>query len=365
MTFITLFHYLLTPSPLAIPSPPISWFKVGPFVIHIYAITMLCAIIVASILTWWRWKKIGGTTTQILDLILIGVPSGLVGARIFNCITVPWSYFPPTGNLLNIFKVWDGGLAIFGGIIGGGIAVWLWSRHCHYSVLLFADCLAPAFLVAQAIGRLGNWFNQELYGPPTTLPWGLRLNNAPALGKNELCYTGQPCPNPAHTLFQPMFLYEIIWDLAGALILWLIRRYCAKKLNTGEIFALYLIWYGCGRAVIETYRINLSSEIFGIRINVWASLCAVLIGIILFIFLLFKGVPRKESIAQLKKVSHADMLKMKLQDKASQDITSSRDNIAARNNTSSHDSLKNTSSNNDSNNNLSDIENIDHSTDRS
>lgn len=289
----------------SIPSPPISSFKIGPFTIHIYAITMLCGIIVASLLTWWRWKRIGGTTSQILDLILIGVPSGLVGARIFHCCTVPWAYFPPDGNLLNIFKVWDGGLAIFGGLIGGAIAVSLWAKHCHYSVLLFADTVAPALLGGQAIGRLGNWFNQELYGPPTTLPWGLKLNNAPSLGKEELCYTGQPCPNPEHTLFQPIFLYEIIWDLTGALVLWLIRRYYSPRLNTGEIFALYLIWYGSGRAVIETFRINLSSEIFGVRINVWISLFAVLLGLILVIVLSFKGTPREIAIAQLKKVSQA------------------------------------------------------------
>ena len=137
------------------------------------------------------------------------MPCALVGARLYHCITTPADYFPPTGNLVNILKVWEGGMAIFGGISVGTLVAFLWCRHKHYPFAIFADAIAPALPVAQAIGRLGNWFNQELYGWPTTLPWGLKLNDADAIGKSEICYSGAQCPDYRTTLFHPTFLYEI------------------------------------------------------------------------------------------------------------------------------------------------------------
>lgn len=147
-----------------IPSPGFSKFSIGPVTIHMYAICILTGIIFAVWILTVRWKKNGGTFDQVLDTTLVAVPCGLVGARLYHCITTPDIYFPPTGNLINILKVWEGGMAIFGGIGVGALAAFLWCRHRRYPFALLADCIAPALMVAQAIGRLGNWFNQELYG---------------------------------------------------------------------------------------------------------------------------------------------------------------------------------------------------------
>ena len=199
-----------------IPSPTFSKFEIGPFTIHMYAICILIGICVAVWILATRWKRYGGTFDQILDTTLVTVPCALVGARLYHCITTPADYFPPTGNLVNILKVWEGGMAIFGGISVGTLVAFLWCRHKHYPFAIFADAIAPALPVAQAIGRLGNWFNQELYGWPTTLPWGLKLNDADAIGKSEICYSGAQCPDYRTTLFHPTFLYEMIWNLIGA-----------------------------------------------------------------------------------------------------------------------------------------------------
>ena len=300
--------------PLAfIPSPSFSQFHIGPVTIHMYALTMLTGMILAVWILTHRWKKLGGTFDQVLDAALIGIPCGLVGARLFHVITVPYDYFPWLGgDLSNIWKVWQGGMAIFGALIGGFIGVALWAHHKGYSMWLLADALAPGLLVAQAVGRLGNWFNQELYGKPTTLPWGLKLNlSANAIGHSEQCYGGGSCPNGANTLFHPTFLYEIIWNLIGAaLIVWVLSR-IANKLRGGQIFACYLMWYGLGRTWIEQLRINLSSSFLGIRINTWVAIVAILIGMILFAVMQRYGKPRAELCAQLARVTAADKAREK------------------------------------------------------
>lgn len=290
-----------------IPSPTISYITIGSVTIHFYALTMLAGIIAAIWILTHRWKKMGGTFDQVLDAAIVAVPSGLVGARLFHVVTVPGAYFPPTGNLLNILKVWEGGMAIFGGLIGGVIGAAIWAHHKKYSVLLLADALAPGLLVAQAIGRLGNWFNQELYGSETTLPWGLKLNNADAMGKSQECYTGSACPSSVDTLFHPTFLYEMIWNLIGAaLIVFVVSRF-TKKLRGGQIFAIYLAWYGLGRSWIEMLRINLSTEFLGIRTNVWAAILVIFIGLVLFTVLMQYGKSRATLIAQLQKVTERDI----------------------------------------------------------
>lgn len=292
-----------------IPSPTISYIQIGGLTIHFYALTMLTGIIFAIWILERRWKKMGGTFDQVLDAAIVAVPSGLVGARLFHVITVPDAYFPPTGQLINILKVWEGGMAIFGGLIGGVIGAAIWAHHKKYSVLLLADALAPGLLVAQAIGRLGNWFNQELYGSPTTLPWGLKLNDADSMGKTQICYTGTSCPSGADTLFHPTFLYEMIWNLIGAaLIVFVVGRF-AKKLRGGQIFAIYLVWYGIGRSWIEMLRINLSTEFLGIRTNVWAAICVIFIGIVLFTVLMQYGKKRSALIHQLQLVTERDLEK--------------------------------------------------------
>lgn len=156
-----------------IPSPTISEFQIGPVTIHIYALTMLLGIIAAVWITSIRWKRYGGTFDQILDTSLVAVPCGIIGARLYHIITTPERFFGPNGDWVEMFRIWNGGLGIWGAIVLGALGAWAWMRHKHYPMALLADAIAPALLVAQAIGRLGNWFNQELYGKPTTLPWGL------------------------------------------------------------------------------------------------------------------------------------------------------------------------------------------------
>lgn len=267
-----------------IPSPGFSKFQIGPVTIRMYAVCILIGVCCAVWILTRRWKRAGGTFDQVLDLTLVTVPCGLVGARLYHCLSTPAMYFPPTGNPTSILKVWEGGMAIFGGIIGGALAAFLWCRHKRYPFALLLDCLAPGLLVAQAIGRLGNWFNQELYGKPTTLPWGLKLNEkSDAIGHSEICYQGTACPSG--TLFHPTFLYEMIWNLIGAVLIVWIGNIYAKRLRSGQLAALYMVWYGCGRSWIEEIRINYSTVILGLRTNTWTAILVALCGVALFLVL--------------------------------------------------------------------------------
>ena len=297
-----------------------------------YALTMLTGMVLAVWILAHRWKKLGGTFDQVLDVSLIAIPCGLVGARLFHVITVPYSYFPQFGgDPSNIWKVWEGGMAIFGGLIGGAIGALLWSRHKRYSFLLLADALAPGLLVAQAVGRLGNWFNQELYGKPTKLPWGLKLNlSASAIGHSEQCYNGLSCPDGVNTLFHPTFLYEMIWNLIGAaIIVWVVGR-ISDKLRGGQIFACYLMWYGLGRVWIEQLRINLSSSFLGIRVNTWVAIIVVLTGMILFAVLQRYGKQRSVLTAQLKEVTRTDLEREKLEEKREAEKRAARANTSKK-----------------------------------
>lgn len=296
----------------SIPSPTFSVFHIGPLTIHMYAICILIGIVFAVWILTVRWRKVGGNFDQVLDTTLVAVPCGLVGARLYHCITTPESYFPPTGNLVDIIKVWEGGMAIFGGVGVGALAAFLWCRHRRYPYALLADCLAPGLMVAQAIGRLGNWFNQELYGKPTTLPWGLELNDAEAIGKNEVCYNGQPCPTG--TLFHPTFLYEMLWNLFGAAMIVIIGHRLANRLRAGQQFAMYMMWYGLGRTWIESLRINYSTEILGIRTNIWTAILVCLAGAVLFAALHRYGRPTPELAERLRTVTAAETARLREQE---------------------------------------------------
>lgn len=281
-----------------IPSPGFSKFQIGPVTIRMYAVCILIGVCCAVWILTRRWKRAGGTFDQVLDLTLVTVPCGLVGARLYHCLSTPAMYFPPTGNPTSILKVWEGGMAIFGGIIGGALAAFLWCRHKRYPFALLLDCLAPGLLVAQAIGRLGNWFNQELYGKPTTLPWGLKLNEkSDAIGHSEICYQGTACPSG--TLFHPTFLYEMIWNLIGAVLIVWIGNIYAKRLRAGQLAALYMVWYGCGRSWIEEIRINYSTVILGLRTNTWTAILVALCGVALFLVLKRYGKTYDELTAKL------------------------------------------------------------------
>lgn len=260
---------------LSIPSPDpvLSQFSIGPVMIHTYALCILAGIVAAVIIAQRRLSARGGQPGQVIDIILWAVPLGIVGARFYHVFTHGGDYFFPGANLWNVFAIWDGGNAIYGGLLGGTVGAFIGCRRAGIRLWSFADVLAPAMLVAQAIGRLGNWFNHELFGLPTTLPWGLEILSTDSMFPDDL---------PAGTLFHPLFLYEMIWNLIGvALILFLERRF---KLRWGRVWALYMIWYGLGRSWLEAIRIDPTSDSFiGIPANIWASLVAIALGVLLFV----------------------------------------------------------------------------------
>jgi prolipoprotein diacylglyceryl transferase len=268
-------------APFSIPSPdwdgfdiPLPW---GVVPVHAYALCILLGIILATIITSRRLTKRGAEPGVVLDIALWAVPLGIIGARFYHVFTHPGDYFYEGANVWNplqpgaIWNIWEGGNAIYGSLIGGAIGVLI---GCHFTgirFLSFADALAPALLVAQATGRLGNWFNHELFGMPTDLPWGLEIESTnPAF----------PAGLPDGTLFHPTFLYEIIWNLAGAALIILLER--KINLRWGKAFAVYLIWYGLGRSFFESIRVDPSEMFLGIRVNVWASFAAILVGVVLF-----------------------------------------------------------------------------------
>ncbi|GAA2236664.1 prolipoprotein diacylglyceryl transferase [Herbiconiux moechotypicola] len=261
-------------SPLSIPSPdPVfQSFSIGPLTIHTYALCILAGIIVAMFWVNRRLTQRGGEPGVVVDIVLWAVPLGIIGARFYHVFTHLGDYFYPGANLLDVFAIWDGGNALYGSLIGGAIGAWIGCRMSGIRLWSFADALAPAMLLAQAIGRLGNYVNHELFGLPTTLPWGLEIESDNAKF---------PAGLADGTLFHPLFLYEIIWNVVGIALLLLLERRFA--LRWGKLFALYLIWYGLGRSWLEAIRIDPTSDGFlGIPANVWASFVAIALGIVLF-----------------------------------------------------------------------------------
>jgi len=259
----------------SIPSPPSEWsqFHLGPLTIHTYAICILTGIIAAVIITQRRLSRRGAPSGVVLDIIIWAVPIGIVGARFYHVFTHVADYFFSGANLWNVFAIWDGGNALYGSLLGGAIGAYIGCRRHGIRFWSFADALAPAMLVAQSLGRFGNYFNHELFGLPTTLPWGLQI---------EATNAKFPPGLAAGTLFHPLFLYEIIWNLIGVAIILLLER--KLHLRWGRSFAVYLIWYGLGRSWLEAIRIDPTSDGFlGIPANVWASFVAIALGITLFV----------------------------------------------------------------------------------
>lgn len=261
-------------APLSIPSPSYDWqiLHVFGLPIHMYAICILVGIVVATIITSRRLTKQGAEPGVVLDIIIWAVPLGIVGARIFHVLTHPDYYFAAGADPLRVFYVWEGGIAIFGSLIGGAVGAYIGCRLSGIRFWTFADALAPAMLAAQAFGRLGNYFNHELFGLPTTLPWGLEIESSNA---------AFPIGLPDGTLFHPTFLYEIIWNVIGIAVILLLER--KLRLQWGKSFALYLIWYGLGRTWFESIRIDPSEVFLGIRTNVWAALIAIVIGLVILV----------------------------------------------------------------------------------
>jgi prolipoprotein diacylglyceryl transferase len=240
----------------------------------LYAIFILIGIFVAVWLTTKRWVERGGEREVVGDIAIWAIPFGIVGGRIYHVVSSPDAYFGEGGSLVQALRIWDGGLGIWGAIALGTLGAYIGARRAKVSFVTFLDAAAPAVLLAQAIGRLGNWFNHELFGAPTTLPWGLRIDpNGPFF----------PPDLPADTLFHPTFLYEMVWNVAGAfLIIYLDRR---LKLWGGRVFWLYVIVYTSGRLWIENLRIDNAEIVGGLRINVWVSLVVLIGAIVMFVWL--------------------------------------------------------------------------------
>ncbi|TFB80680.1 prolipoprotein diacylglyceryl transferase [Terrimesophilobacter mesophilus] len=271
----------------------LTWVTI-PIPIHAYALCILAGIIAATILTGYRLKQRGADAGVVLDIALWAVPFGIIGGRIFHVITHPDDYFGAGKDLLKTLYIWEGGMAIFGALMLGAVGTLIGCRLAGVRFWSFADALAPSLLLAQAFGRLGNYFNHELFGLPTNLPWGLEIESTNA---------AFPAGLPAGTLFHPTFLYEIIWNLIGVgVLLFLERRWRmarveipfvgvevlapkpgAYRFQWGKMLGLYLIWYGIGRSFFESIRIDPSEIFFGIRTNVWAAFGAILVGLIIIV----------------------------------------------------------------------------------
>jgi len=243
----------------SIPSPSQGVWHLGPFPVRAYAFAILLGIVVALWMTRRRWVERGGDADTVLEISFWAVPFGILGGRLYHVITSPDAYFGEGGEPWRALAIWEGGLGIWGAVALGAVGAWIGCRRNGVRLAPFADALAPGLLVAQAIGRLGNWFNQELFGGPTTLPWGLQIDDAHL-----------PPGYESGTLFHPTFLYEIVWNLAGAaLLIWLDRRY---RLGHGRVFWLYVVVYTTGRLWIELLRIDTAHHILGLRLNVWTSI---------------------------------------------------------------------------------------------
>lgn len=271
-------------TPLAyLPSPSWNGFSIGPLKIHAYALMILLGIVLAIWLGMKRWKERGGNPEAIYDVAFWAVPFGLIGGRLYHVFSSPDAYFGPgydgTGDPRKIIEIWNGGLGIWGAVALGAVGAWIAARRHGYRFSAVLDVLAPGVLLAQALGRWGNWFNQELFGAPTELPWGLKVDAAHV-----------PAGYSAETLFHPTFLYESLWNIAGVLLLLLIDR--RWPLRGGKMFWSYVAYYTLGRVWIEMLRIDQAEMItlFGVtaRLNVWTSILMFVIAVAVLVWLLMR-----------------------------------------------------------------------------
>ena len=280
--------------PHEIPSPSQGVWYLGPFPLRAYALSILAGIVVALWMTRRRWVERGGEADTVLEVVFWAVPFGIVGGRLYHVISSPDAYFGPDGDPWKAFAIWEGGLGIWGAIALGAVGAYIGTVRQGVKFAPFADAVAPGLLVAQAIGRLGNWFNQELFGGPTTLPWGLRIDpDSPTF----------PAGTEPGTLFHPTFLYEMLWNLAAAaLLIWLDRRY---RLGHGRVFWLYVMVYTLGRGWIEALRIDPATMIGPFRLNVWTSIVLFVVALVAFV-LVRRRHPGRETTLQRRAPADQD-----------------------------------------------------------
>ena len=259
-----------------LPSPPINGFHVGPLFFHFYGICYVIAVIAAVSIAVRRWEAQGGQRDLVYEVALWGFPAGVIGGRLYFLAT-SWNEIPP--HWWGALAIWKGGLGIWGGIALGALAgIWVLRRR-GANIPLFMDAAAPALLVAQAIGRVGNYFNQELFGGPTTLPWGL-----------EISLAHRPLGYMQYTTFQPTFLYELIWNmLLAAALVWLGHH---RRIRAPGLFALYVAGYSFARIGEELMRVDPAHHIFGLRLNFYVASILCLAGIAWFVRIQRAGAKR-------------------------------------------------------------------------
>jgi prolipoprotein diacylglyceryl transferase len=262
----------------AIPSPSQSVWHLGPLPLRAYALCIILGIVVACVVTELRMRHRGAPASTVLDIAVWAVPAGIIGARIYHVITSPGPYFGSEGEPIRALYIWEGGLGIWGAVAGGALGAWIACRRLGIPLTFVADCLAPGLPLAQGIGRFGNWFNNELYGKATDLPWGLRVYEFDtSRGRAVETATGEPA---VAGTFHPTFLYEALWDFGVAgVVWWLDRKY---RFGRGRAFALYVMLYSLGRFWVELLRTD-DAEVFGgMRLNNWTAIVVFLGALIYF-----------------------------------------------------------------------------------
>jgi prolipoprotein diacylglyceryl transferase len=265
-----------------LPSPSDGTLHLGPLPIHVYGLLLAVGVVIAAKLAESRWAHWGRDRHELAAIWVPVVISGVVGARLYHVVT-DYQLFEDHWN--RVFEIWKGGLAIWGAVLGGGIAVYVMCRIRRLDFLRVSDAIAPGLLVAQALGRWGNYFNQELFGKPTTLPWGLEIDLA-----------HRPAGYTQYATFQPTFLYESLFCLAAfGILLWVERR---LPLRRGQLFALYVILYTFGRFWFEMLRIDPAHHVAGLRINDWVSIGVFLLGIVYFVVLGRRQITAAEADAE-------------------------------------------------------------------
>ncbi|MEV8093915.1 prolipoprotein diacylglyceryl transferase [Kitasatospora sp. NPDC085879] len=274
-----------------IPSPSRGVLYLGPVPLRAYAFCIIIGVVVAVWLGSKRWVARGGAKHTVGDIAVWAVPFGLVGGRLYHVITDHQLYFGDGKNPWNAFKIWEGGLGIWGAIALGALGAWIGCRRRGVPLPAYADAIAPGIALAQAFGRWGNWFNQELYGKPTTLPWGLEIHKV------------EPDGTVVEGVFHPTFLYESLWCVGVALlVIWADRRF---TLGHGRAFALYVAAYTVGRFWIEYLRIDEAHHILGLRLNDWTSI-VVFVGAVVYLVVSSRLRPGREAPDSIDPAAHAE-----------------------------------------------------------
>ena len=261
----------------AIPSPEQSVWWLGPLPVRGYALSILLGIFAALWLTSHRSRARGGTGQEIYDIAVPTIILGIVGGRIYHVVSSPWPYFGEDGNLWDAVKIWEGGLGIWGAVALGAVGAWWAARRRGLSFLDLADAMVPGLLVAQALGRWGNWFNNELYGGPSDAPWAVQIHRMSG-GEAVRDAGGEAV---VLGTFQPTFLYESLWCLLVAVAILLADR--RFRFARGQVLALYLMGYTLGRFFFEIMRTDPAQLILGQRVNVWVSIAIFLVGLALYL----------------------------------------------------------------------------------